>query len=156
MLSKIEMNESDIILKLSEKAKEIDILKEKINFLYTYLKIDEKDFLKYLQYKKNPNFFEIANQSNIISNILELITPFEGIYKILNKKVKEIKLIYQASKDGDKNKDFHSKCDGKENTLTLIKTTKGRKFGGFVNVKWVSSPKYIKDENAFVFSLEKT
>ena len=51
MLPKIEMKESDIILKLCEKVNEIDILKEKINFLYAYLNINEKDFEKYKQYK---------------------------------------------------------------------------------------------------------
>ena len=51
MLSKIEMKESDFILKLCEKVAEIDILKEKINFLFYYLNINEKDYKKYKEFK---------------------------------------------------------------------------------------------------------
>ena len=154
MLPKIEIKESDIILKLCEKVKEIEILKEKINYLYYYLNVDEKYFEKYIQYKTNPNFLQVTNQSNIISNILELMIPLKGIHQNLNKKIKEIKLLYQATKDGDKRKDFHSKCDGKENTLTFIKSNNGKKFGGFISVKWNQNNGYTKDENAFVFSLD--
>ena len=153
VLPQIEMKESDIILKLCEKVNEIDILKEKINFLYAYLNINEKDFEKYKQYKSISNIQEIINKSNIINNIVELSLPLEGIYKNLNKKIKEIKLLYQATKDGDQDKDFHSRWDGKENTLTFIKTTNDKKFGAFANVAWNQNG-YVKDENAFVFSLD--
>ena len=154
MLPKIEMKESDIILKLCEKMNEIDTLKEKINFLYYYLNINEKDYEKYKKFKSNPNFKQIINQSNIINDILDLKIPLEGIYKNLNKKIKEIKLLYQATRDGDQGNDFHSRCDGKENTLTFIKSTNNKKFGGFTSVAWDQNDKYIKDENAFVFSLD--
>ena len=89
MLPKIEIKESDIILKLCEKVKEIEILKEKINYLYYYLNVDEKYFEKYIQYKTNPNFLQVTNQSNIISNILELMIPLKGIHQNLNKKIKK-------------------------------------------------------------------
>jgi len=44
--------------------------------------------------------------------------------------------IYRASDDGRKASDFHKHCDGKGPTLTIIKTTNGRVFGGYSVVSW--------------------
>ena len=72
----------------------------------------------------------------------------------MNKSIKSIKLLYRASTDGDSAKDFHSKCDGKANTVTFVKSKNGRRFGGFSNKEWNSNGQWITDNNAFVFSLE--
>jgi hypothetical protein len=37
-------------------------------------------------------------------------------------KTKRLELIYRASRDGYKSSDFHSKCNGKKNTITFIKS----------------------------------
>ena len=63
-------------------------------------------------------------------------------------------LLYKASRDGDKAKDFHSKCDNFKNTLILIKTKKGLRFGGFTCQKWDGNGDK-KDKNAFCFSIDK-
>jgi hypothetical protein len=47
-------------------------------------------------------------------------------------------LIYRGSRDGFRAGDFHAKCDGIENTLTIIQTTHGFVFGGFTPLKWSS------------------
>ena len=62
-------------------------------------------------------------------------------------------LIYRGSRDGFSAKEFHSKCDGKVNTLTIIKSTNGNIFGGFTTEAWSSSESWVKDTRAFVFSL---
>jgi hypothetical protein len=65
-------------------------------------------------------------------------------------------LLYRGSRDGFGAKDFHSKCDGHLNTLTIIKAkASGFIFGGFTTVSWESSAygKYKSDANAFIFSL---
>ena len=49
-----------------------------------------------------------------------------GIKNRINKKIKEIKKIYQATIDGDAFSDFHSKCDNIPNTLILFKTEGNR------------------------------
>ena len=36
----------------------------------------------------------------------------------------------------------------------MIKTKKGRRFGGFSTVDWVKERKTFKDNNAFIFSLD--
>ena len=40
-------------------------------------------------------------------------------------------LLYRGSRDGWKHDDFHRKCDDHNNTLLLVKTKKGKRFGGF-------------------------
>ena len=63
-------------------------------------------------------------------------------------------LIYRATRDGFDAKDFHSKCDNKGNTLTIIKSTNGNIFGGYSEIQWTNSTnQLLKDPNAFLFSL---
>ena len=45
-------------------------------------------------------------------------------------------ICYRASTDGDNDKDFHAKCDGKEPTVTLCRSENGICFGGFISQKW--------------------
>ena len=66
---------------------------------------------------------------------------------------KQWKLQYRATKDGFSAENFHSKCDGIANTLTIIKSTTGNIFGGFTEKAWDSSGKYYRDPKAFIFSL---
>ncbi len=63
-------------------------------------------------------------------------------------------LIYRASKDGFTALDFHSKCDYKSNTITIIKNNLNFIFGGYMAANR-SSNSWIEDKNAFVFSLRK-
>ena len=62
------------------------------------------------------------------------------------------KLLYRASRDGCGSSDFHSKCDGHANTLTLFKASETSFiFGTFTSA---SQPgRWRSDPNAFVFSL---
>jgi len=62
-------------------------------------------------------------------------------------------LIYQATRDGFLISDFHSKCDGILNTLTIVKTSDLYVFGGFTTQDWSSSAEFKSDSNAFLFSL---
>lgn len=62
-------------------------------------------------------------------------------------------MIYRGSKDGFKSSVFHKLCDGKYPTLTLIKSEFDKVFGGFTITPWSSSPKFIADDKAFIFSL---
>ena len=89
----------------------------------------------------------------------KIVTPEDfatvqiGIKEKLNKTIKGAKLLYRASRDGDNSNQFHSKCDGIENTVTFVKSKNGRKFGGFANKAFNSSGNWISDPNCFVFSL---
>ena len=65
-------------------------------------------------------------------------------------------LLYRGSRDGFKASDFQSRCDNKINTLTIIKSTSGNIFGGYMNqtdfalLSLLSPFQMIKD---FLFSL---
>ena len=102
------------------------------------------------------NYLNAGNKSVIMQenefNIINL-----GIKNRINKKIKEIKKIYQATIDGDTSSDFHSKCDNIPNTLILFKTEGKRRFGGFTTIPWTSeeNEKFLDDKNAFLFSSDK-
>ena len=73
----------------------------------------------------------------------------------MNKSIKQINKIYQATKDGDTPEIFHEKCDNVCNTLVLYKTNLNRRFGGFASECWNSKGENILDKNCFLFSLDK-
>ena len=61
------------------------------------------------------------------------------------------------TKDGDSFKIFHKLCDNIKPNLILIKSKKGKKFGGFTFENWESCNEGIwkKDNKCFLFSLDK-
>lgn len=63
------------------------------------------------------------------------------------------KKLYQGTRDGFRAIDFHSKCDGYNNTLVLIKSTESYVFGGFTTKLWNDSSFFVYDPDAFLFSL---
>jgi hypothetical protein len=68
-----------------------------------------------------------------------------------------IKRLYRASDPdvGFTAAKFHSMCDGKGPTLTLIKTTAGHTFGGYTRVHWDTSGGTKADYHSFVFTVDK-
>jgi len=82
---------------------------------------------------------------------IELIT--RKINKI-NKKI-TLNLIYKATVDSDKAAAFHEKCDGAKSSLVLVETDQGKRFGGFTTSSWSGNCVDKKDEDAFIFSLDK-
>ena len=63
-------------------------------------------------------------------------------------------LLYRGSEDGFRSADFHRKCDGKANTLPIIKAKNSPNiFNGFNSVPWNQSGYYTAYSNAFIFSL---
>ena len=64
-------------------------------------------------------------------------------------------LLYQASRDGFKANDFHSKVNGIQGTLTLIKTIDNFVFGGYTVADW-GGYYYLTDPNAFIFSFKNS
>ena len=66
-----------------------------------------------------------------------------------------LNLLYKAIVDSDKAEIFHRKCDSAEKTLVLIRSANGKRFGGFTSCSWEGNSLEKKDENAFIFSLDK-
>ena len=65
-------------------------------------------------------------------------------------------LIYRATRDGFSARNFHEKCDGVSNTLTIVKAINLNIFGGFTTQPWDQSGEYISDKNAFIFRQDST
>ena len=153
----IELRSKDNNLELLEKeVKELKeeniLLKKRIDDLET----EVKEIKKMLNPNFNINRIKIGNKSVIMKeNEFDLIHL--AIKSRLNKEVKELKKLYQATIDGDGAINFHSRCDNIPNTLVLIKSAGNRRFGGFTSVQWTSptSGEYKDDPNAFLFSLDK-
>jgi hypothetical protein len=65
-------------------------------------------------------------------------------------------LLYQGTRDGFGAADFHSRCDGKGSTLTVVETSSGYVVGGYTNVSWnVVSRNYAKDGSSWIFALKR-
>ena len=59
------------------------------------------------------------------------------------------------SENGTKSENFHKICNDKGPTLTLVKTTKNKIFGGFTPLNWKNEGGFIYDKSnqTFIFSL---
>ena len=169
-----------IVMKLCDKVKEVDklkseneILKKKFedykNFTENKIKNLENLITKLSENVKNN--FEFYNgkyfqtpeelitkfKEKIDTNIMkynELYLIENGIKTKLNKNIKKFTLLFRASNDGFSASNFHSKCDGKSNTVTLVETLNGKKFGGFAYNAWDQSGGYKTGSNSFIFSLD--
>jgi hypothetical protein len=88
--------------------------------------------------------------SRIISDFPEIFTEFRD---------QRFPLLWRGSRDGFKAKEFHRRCDGHGNTLTVILDTNGNIFGGFTRLEWDSRrsyPYHKTDGNmeSFLFTLK--
>ena len=141
-----------MVAKLIENFKDINSFSSVISTLFSLINLDislnDSEILSFIL--KN---FEIHDFE------LHLITKEEKQkLKEFIGKDKKVKLLYRASRDGDKANNFYEKCENQGPTLTLVLTTTQRKFGGYTSLSWTRPKedfKYYKDENAFLFSLNK-
>ena len=167
-----------IVMKLCETVKELknenDNLKKELKDYknFTENKIKELEALIKKESETLKANFEFNNaEYKTIDEIVKLKSKFEkidtriikynelnlietGVKNKLNKKIKKYTLLFRASKDGFKAGNFHSKCDGKNNTVTLVETTNGKRFGGFTDAAWDQSSSYKTGSNSFIFSLD--
>jgi hypothetical protein len=92
----------------------------------------------------------------IDSTILKTSREARSLISLTGFESKSFSLLWRGSRDGFEASTFHSRCDGKANTMTLIKNTHGYVFGGYTAVPWSSPPSQIShsDTTAFLFSLK--
>ena len=156
-VSVLKANNSNILNEINKIRNENNSLKENVNSLMNWKNEMEKEIKKLMKqintyelklYKINSNIITEKKHYDFIIERLKKVNPnYESIKISLN-------LIYRATQDGDRAEDFHFKCDKFKNTLTVVKTEKGLKFGGFTSESWEGSGDK-KDKNAFCFSLDK-
>jgi hypothetical protein len=147
-------NNEEIINKLMEenniyklKAEENESLKKQIEELQYQLQMGQQD----RQEEEDEQGKEV--KGDIIHDISEL----EMITKKINKENKKIiiNLLYKASVDGDLASAFHEKCDQAENTIVLVETKNGKRFGGYTTCSWSGNCVDKSDPKAFIFSFDK-
>jgi hypothetical protein len=63
-------------------------------------------------------------------------------------------LKFRGSRDGWTAEIIHARIDNQGPTITIIKTLKGKIFGGFSSVSWDTSEVDKEDKNAFLFSVD--
>jgi len=142
-------NNEEMINKLMEenklKAEENESLKKQIEELQYQLQMGQD------RQEEDEQGKEV--KGDIIHDISEL----EMITKKINKENKKIiiNLLYKASVDGDLASAFHEKCDQAENTIVLVETKNGKRFGGFTTCSWSGNCVDKNDPEAFIFSFDK-
>jgi hypothetical protein len=113
---------------------------------------------------KCKGLFEIIHSPDelhlIINKILYKLYKYKKAYNIANYENKlqfSLLNLFDSSVNGDRASEFHSKCDYKYNTISLIETTNGHRFGGYTSECFESPNDYFdkKDNLSFVFSLDK-
>jgi hypothetical protein len=69
---------------------------------------------------------------------------------------KHFGLLWRGSRDGFGANEFHRRCDGHANTLTVILDTEGNIFGGFTPAEWDSNSGEKVDDSlkSFLFTLK--
>ena len=102
-------------------------------------------------------FEDTAEQICVKGEIIHDMKELEMIARKINKTNKKLSLnlLYKATADSDKAEAFHEKCDEARSTIVLIETDKGKRFGGFTTCSWRGDCIDKKDEDAFIFSLDK-
>jgi hypothetical protein len=85
--------------------------------------------------------------SMIVSELPPILNQFQN---------NSFHLLWRGSRDGFAADDFHSRCDGHRNTLTLISDWKGNIFGGFTPLPWASSghPRSDVNKETFMFTIK--
>ena len=163
--------------KTNDNEEEINFAKKNSNYLnqendtsnFTQSFRDTDEMKKFMRKEENEDFeeeeieqdFEEESQSvnNKYMNSDIVKSPMEESMLLdklgRNGKTIKLKLLYKATLDTDRAEIFHNKCDKAKSTIVFIETVNGNRFGGFTTQSWKGDGIDKKDENAFVFSLDK-
>ena len=132
-LYKIIKKQEDLITKLTERV--------------SFLEKKEKE-----REDQKENQYYISKNSKIIENDREKdLALRKWIHP--GRENFQFNLLFRMSRDGKQCSEYHKLCDNKDNLLTIIETSSGKKFGGFSSKSWGVPNQFI--ERAFMFSLEK-
>ena len=124
------------------KAQENELLKKQIEDLQYQIKLGQEGE---------------EDTQEVKGDIIHDMKELEMLTKKINKENKKIiiNLLYKASADGDKASVFHEKCDNAKNTIVLVETKDGMRFGGYTTCSWSGNCVDKNDPEAFIFSFDK-
>ena len=132
----------NLVMKLEEKKLKV-LTKSEFISVIEESKRDKSDKIE----------FDLLNKKIMDSVILEYDKQYRDLMSLCRMDGQKCQLLYRATRDGFGSADFHRKCDDKPNTLTIIKATNSKIFGGLTSESWSSCEKFKSDFNAHVFSL---
>ena len=137
--------------KVQKLENKVNLLENKLNEIYLYKDIIEKKKKKEEEeQKKLYEKYQIYKSSVINKEEIDLFMNW------LDQKPKKMKLLLDSKIDGDLTQTFYNKCGGKFPTVVFVKTTKGKRFGGYCSIGWKNKKGgALKDTNSFIFSLDK-
>jgi len=88
----------------------------------------------------------VGNSQNFLTRLDKWLKPVTRQSSYWNR-------CYRATVNGWSSYTFHSNCDGKGPTVTIIRVSGKYIFGGYTSVSWRYSSGYLYDSAAFLFSL---
>lgn len=145
------------VKKLQEENKQIKEenkeMKEKMQILEEQVGKFNEGFSEEMKQKQKHK--TLIKESEIIKKEEEGKLLGEEIKKKLGKNVVSLKKLFDSKKDGDRMKTVHEKVDNIPNTLVVIESAGGKRFGGFASATWDQEDSFKDDKNAFLFSLDK-
>ena len=179
-LESIENNRTDLKSKQEDVFKKLRELREantntiiNIDILFNKEKNQINDFINDLSESSELKLNSLENsvmkiKTDLINYGTNLKFVNQQVYlpilrtedkKMLKKwfaKEYDLILAFNSIKHGDSALIFHEKCSGKVQTLVLIETESGRRFGGYTKLTWDSTEDYKgNDDSAFIFSLDR-
>ena len=151
--NKLKEDVSLLSKKMESLDNKVNSIEKKIDVITNYIdNLNDLESKKLLRKKVN-NFNDILKVSNILDSAEQITSLSNWLSSFFKKEIK-FKLIYDAGKDGDDASTFHSICDNRNNTLTIISTSNNKIIGGFLSKSYGGNSGEISDNNAFLFSLD--
>ena len=143
-VNKVYLENEELKKKVSELQTENENITKKLKETQTNM---EQNSIKKIERIKN-----LFKDSTIVkSDEKKMINDWIDPY---SEKNITSELLFRTNVDGDSSSTFHSKCDGKGTTITFVKTTGGKRIGGFSSIPWSNNGNYKTDSEAFIFSLD--
>jgi hypothetical protein len=141
IVNELKINNTNLQNELNNVKEKLEKMEKKL------IDIENNNFVNKLESK-------IIREKKELDFILERLKKVNLDENIIKSDKINIDLIYRATRDGDKAKDFHLKCDKCKNNLVIIRTKTGLRFGGFTRESWEGKGDKL-DKEAFCFSLGK-
>lgn len=141
IVNELKVNNTNLQNELNNVKEKLEKMEKKL------IDIENNNFVNKLESK-------IIREKKELDFILERLKKVNLDENIIKSDKINIDLIYRATRDGDKAKDFHLKCDKCKNNLVIIRTKTGLRFGGFTRESWEGKGDKL-DKEAFCFSLDK-
>ena len=120
--------------------------------LHTFLNILREAEQKHQKEKERKEYLRINR--NIPNGTLLQLEHKKKLNEFYGDFDQQWELIYKASRDGFDAQSFHSRCNNKGPTMTIIQSNNNCLFGGYTAISWSSENGcYKTDTTAFLFTL---